>query len=105
MYVCKFSFNQKDVNYCVMCSLLFYQVAFSIKGLSRKEIKKLHLKHSMYIKSVTKAHIHDDQNGGGLRVSMSRSFSGPIILQSLHSSVLTPDMVSTGAFSIQWYSE
>ena len=89
-----------------MCSLLFYQVAFSIKGLSRKEIKKLHLKHSMYIKSVTKAHIHDDQNGGGLRVSMSRSFSGPIILQSLHSSVLTPDMVSTGAiFSIQWYSE
>lgn len=69
------------------------KMGFSIKGLSRKDIKKLLVKHTMYIKSVNKVHHHDEKNGGGLRVPMSRSFSGPILLQSLHSSVLTPDML------------
>ncbi|XP_071086647.1 GTPase-activating protein skywalker-like isoform X3 [Haliotis cracherodii] len=80
----------------------FLKIAFGIRGLSRKEIKRLELKHEMYINS--RIHIHSAKNDLMMRrasthsigVPMSRSFSGPIIMQHMKgSSVLTPDMLHT----------
>ncbi|XP_048249907.1 GTPase-activating protein skywalker-like isoform X2 [Haliotis rufescens] len=80
----------------------FLKIAFGIRGLSRKEIKRLELKHEMYINS--RIHIHSAKTDLMMRrasthsigVPMSRSFSGPIIMQHMKgSSVLTPDMLHT----------
>ncbi|XP_067669794.1 GTPase-activating protein skywalker-like isoform X1 [Haliotis asinina] len=80
----------------------FLKIAFGIRGLSRKEINRLELKHEMYINS--RNLVQSTKNDLMMRrasthsigVPMSRSFSGPIVMQHMKgSSVLTPDMPST----------
>ncbi|XP_053404919.1 GTPase-activating protein skywalker-like [Mercenaria mercenaria] len=66
------------------------KTGFSIRGLTRKEIRKLQVKHEMYITSTK--HINNFNESQAGRLSMSRSFSGPIVLQNLGTDTLTVDM-------------
>ncbi|XP_050388396.1 GTPase-activating protein skywalker isoform X2 [Patella vulgata] len=73
------------------------KVAFGIRGLTRKEIKKLQVKNEMYVNS--KSHIanHEISRVGSNHsvhgVPLSRSFSGPIILQHVGTSILNVEMI------------
>ncbi|KAL4220410.1 hypothetical protein ACF0H5_020813 [Mactra antiquata] len=66
------------------------KTSFGIKGLSRKEIRKLQVKHEMYINSTKLINSMDTQQKGG-QLTLSKSFSGPMILQNLGSNTLTAD--------------
>lgn len=69
------------------------KTAFGIRGLSRKEIRSLQVKHEMYINSIKRMPDNDPQTGN--RLSMSRSFNGPVILQNIGSNTLTVDLLYT----------
>ncbi|KAL3847322.1 hypothetical protein ACJMK2_018237 [Sinanodonta woodiana] len=74
----------------------FLKVGFSIRGLSRKELRKLQVKHEMYINSRSLITSHELSNSSsGTNLKVSRSFSGHIALQNVQSNVLTTDMLYT----------
>ena len=83
---------------CIFVSLVLVlvQVAFSIRGLSRKEIRKLTVKNEMYVKSMkhTISHptLHKSASCESLALKVSRSFSGPMTLES-GTELLGPDEV------------
>lgn len=61
------------------------------------------MKHEMYINSTKHINNFNDTQAGTL-LSMSRSFSGPIVLQNLGTDTLTVDMVRISSdFSIQCF--
>ena len=66
------------------------QTGFGVRGLRRSDILKLQVKHEMYLNS--QRHMINNQDGDN-RIPISRSFSGPIILQNVASNTLTADMV------------
>lgn len=70
------------------------KAGFSIRGFSRKNIHSLQVKHEMYIKSTKRIPDHNDQQNAN-RLPLSRSFSGPIVLQNLGCNTLTMDMLYT----------
>ncbi|XP_060604259.1 GTPase-activating protein skywalker-like isoform X2 [Ruditapes philippinarum] len=67
------------------------KTGFSIRGLGRKEIRKLQVKHEMYVTSTK--HVNNFNEGQASRLSITRSFSGPIVLQNLGTDTLTVDML------------
>ncbi len=65
---------------------VFSQAAFSIRGLSRKEIRKLTVKNEMYVKSMKHTVSHQklpkSASCESLALKVSRSFSGPMALEA-----------------------
>lgn len=72
---------------------MLFQVGFGIRGLTRKEIRKLQLKHEMCVNSRNLLNHDVANNGSSTGLHMSRSFSGPIALQQLQSSIVTSESV------------
>ncbi|XP_052214993.1 GTPase-activating protein skywalker-like isoform X2 [Dreissena polymorpha] len=72
------------------------KAGFSLRGFSRKEIKRLQIKHEMYITSTKNISALQDalQEKPLGSLPMSRSFSGPMVLQSFPSNMVTSDMHS-----------
>ncbi|WAR28277.1 SKY-like protein [Mya arenaria] len=66
------------------------KVGFGVRGLNRREIWKLQMKHEMYVNSVKNV----AETPSRANLPLSRSFSGPVILQNIPTTMLTPDMVS-----------
>ncbi|CAC5413241.1 TBC1D24 [Mytilus coruscus] len=69
------------------------KVGFGIRGLTRKEIKKLQLKHEMYLNS--RNFLNHEMHRVASHHSITRSTSGPLALHSIttnNSSVITSDM-------------
>ncbi|XP_041357271.1 GTPase-activating protein skywalker-like isoform X2 [Gigantopelta aegis] len=76
----------------------FLKIAFGIRGLSRKEIHKLQVKHEMYINSrqiLTSKEIPRVASSISLcGVPVSRTFTGPVMLQqSAGSHILSNEML------------
>lgn len=72
------------------------KVGFGIRGLTRKEIKKLQLKHEMYLNS--RNFLNHEMHRVASHHSITRSTSGPLALHSIttnNSSVITSDMLYT----------
>ena len=73
---------------------LILQVGFGIRGLTRKEIKKLQLKHEMFLNS--RNFYNHEMHHVTSHHSIARSMSGPLALRNLatnDSSFLSGDMV------------
>lgn len=75
----------------IFVTILCYQTGFGVRGLTRKEIRRLQVKHEMYITSTKNIANYNDKAGP---MAISRSFSGPIVLQNIGTNMLTPDMVN-----------
>ncbi|XP_052057616.1 GTPase-activating protein skywalker-like isoform X2 [Mytilus californianus] len=72
------------------------KVGFGIRGLTRKEIKKLQLKHEMYLNS--RNFLNHEMHRVASHHSITRSTSGPLALHNIttnNSSVITSDMLYT----------
>lgn len=85
--------NKMRINVDIL-KIYFFQVGFGIRGLTRKEIRKLQLKHEMYVNSRNLLNHDVTNSGSNTGLHMSRSFSGPVALQQLQSSIVTSETVS-----------
>ena len=81
------------------------QVAFGIRGLSRKAVAKLKIKQEMIVQS--KINVWSMQSSmptspsvDSLSVKVVRSHSGPINAQDIHATLLNLDQVRKPAFPL-----
>lgn len=88
-----------------MLLLPILQVAFGIRGLSKKEIAKLKIKKEMFVQS--KINVSSMQTSmptspsvDSLSVKVVRSHSGPISVQDINSALLNLQQVSCALLSL-----